>query len=60
MIVTIWPAGVGGRPGNDWRQGNRWLVLDVTRGLGSAVVLAGPMTRVDAHAEMHRWRKSAS
>lgn len=42
-IYTIWPATKGGEPASSaqaWRQTTRWLVLDVTRGLDQAVVMA--------------------
>lgn len=57
-IVTIWPAGKNWRPGGSWRQSKRWLVLDVTGGLGSAMIIARCEDRARACAESLRLREA--
>ena len=50
-LYTIWPAGRDGLPSaarSAWRQDSRWLVLDVTDGLGAVHVVEGPVSRATA------------
>lgn len=50
-VYTIWPADREGLPAASagaWRQELRWLVLDVTDGLGAAHVVEGPVSRWEA------------
>jgi hypothetical protein len=51
-VYTIWPSDKDGRPSTSqgaWRQERRWLVLDVTGGLGGTrVVVEGPVSRQEA------------
>lgn len=57
MTLTIWPCTALGIPTNEWRQHERWMVLDVTEGLGESLPLSGVLTRNEAHAEMMRMRR---
>jgi hypothetical protein len=38
-IYTIWPAKKDWTPGGNWRQDQRWLVLNVTAGLDAAEII---------------------
>jgi len=55
-IYTIWPADKFSKPGGDWRQWKRWLVLDVTDGINSALIVYGPVPRDEALREELRLR----
>ena len=50
-VYTIWPAGRDGLPAtarSAWHQQSRWLVLDVSDGLGAPYVVEGPVSRATA------------
>ena len=50
-VYTIWPASRDGLPSaarSAWRQDSRWLVLDVTDGLGAVHAVEGPVSRATA------------
>jgi len=56
--LLIWPATADGRQAtgaSSWRQDSHWLVIETTGDTDS--ILAGPMSKDDAHRELTRLRR---
>lgn len=50
-VYTIWPSDRDDMPATSaqaWHQEARWLVLDVTEGFDSAIIVEGPVSRATA------------